>query len=103
MRGYSDVAALDQRQAYISQQLARLRHAGLVEDRRNGLNVYYTLSKPEIDELLNVVIDLACDQARSEVGAGIFEAIRPDHHATCPCPKCQDEVAEADLALEEKR
>jgi ArsR family transcriptional regulator len=46
--------ALGQRQTYISQQLARLRHAGLVKDRREGLNEYYALSNPEIENLLSV-------------------------------------------------
>src|SRR3989304_8605298 len=36
-------SVLGQRQATISQQLARLRRDGLVTDRRQGLNVFYTL------------------------------------------------------------
>ena len=41
-------AALGQRQAYISQQLMALRHAGLVSARREGRNIFYRLAKPEI-------------------------------------------------------
>jgi ArsR family transcriptional regulator len=40
------IAAMDAPQARISQQLARLRSAGLVEDRRQGKSVYYSLCKP---------------------------------------------------------
>ncbi|MEK7328155.1 MAG: metalloregulator ArsR/SmtB family transcription factor, partial [Chloroflexota bacterium] len=41
-------AALGYRQAYISQQLMVLREAGLVEDRREGWNIYYRVAKPEV-------------------------------------------------------
>ena len=36
-------AALDKRQAYISQQLMSLREGGLVVSRKEGLQVYYRL------------------------------------------------------------
>ena len=39
------IAAMDAPQARISQQLTRLRSAGLVEDRRQGKSVYYSLCK----------------------------------------------------------
>ncbi len=38
----------------LSQQLAVLRRAGLVETRKEGSAVYYSLSNPEIAELLRV-------------------------------------------------
>ncbi|MFU0437774.1 ArsR/SmtB family transcription factor [Streptomyces sp. BG2AG] len=40
--------------AHLSQQLAVLRRAGLVTARREGSAVYYTLSNPEVAELLRV-------------------------------------------------
>jgi ArsR family transcriptional regulator len=40
--------------ANLSQQLAVLRRAGLVETRKEGSAVYYSLSSPEIAELLRV-------------------------------------------------
>jgi len=39
---------LGYRQAYISQQLMVLREAGLLDSRREGRYIFYTLVKPEI-------------------------------------------------------
>ncbi|WHM41527.1 metalloregulator ArsR/SmtB family transcription factor [Streptomyces sp. BPTC-684] len=39
---------------HLSQQLAVLRRAGLVVSRREGAAVYYTLTSPNIAELLGV-------------------------------------------------
>src|SRR5713226_8554319 len=38
--------------ANLSQQLAVLRRAGLVSTRKEGSNVYYTLTSPKVAELL---------------------------------------------------
>ena len=46
------VALLGRRQAYVSQQLAVLRQAGIVCDRREGLKVYYRLADDGIAELV---------------------------------------------------
>jgi ArsR family transcriptional regulator len=73
-------AMLDLRQAYISQQLMVLREAGLVEVRRDGLNMYYRVIKPEIFAVLDAI--------RAAAGG---RAHKPAHrHAAvdCPCPKC---------------
>ncbi len=40
--------------SHLSQQLAVLRRAGLVVTRRQGTSVYYSLSSPELAELLAV-------------------------------------------------
>ena len=40
--------------SHLSQQLAVLRRAGLVVTRRQGNSVYYSLSSPELAELLAV-------------------------------------------------
>jgi ArsR family transcriptional regulator len=48
-------AALNQRQAYISQHLMVLREAGLVTRRKEGLRVYYQLSEPCILRVLDQV------------------------------------------------
>ncbi|MFE2561095.1 metalloregulator ArsR/SmtB family transcription factor [Streptomyces sp. NBC_00090] len=40
--------------AYLSQQLAVLRRASLVVARREGVTVYYTLTSPQVAELLIV-------------------------------------------------
>lgn len=42
------------RQAYVSQQLAVLREAGLVCFRRDGWNVLYRIARPEVYELLDL-------------------------------------------------
>ncbi len=41
-------AQLGLRQAYISQQLMVLRDAGLLQDRREGWNIFYRVARPEI-------------------------------------------------------
>src|SRR5438477_2431060 len=40
--------------AHLSQQLAVLRHAGLVTTRKEGSSVFYTLTSPRVAELLTV-------------------------------------------------
>ncbi len=41
-------AYLGYRQAYISQQVAVLREAGLIHDRRDGWNIYYRVTDPRV-------------------------------------------------------
>ncbi len=73
-------AILGQRQAYISQQLMVLRDAGLLQDRRDGVNVYYRVRRPLIYAVM--------DAARRMVGP------RPQNPevapGTCTCPKCKE-------------
>ncbi|BCY18220.1 transcriptional regulator [Leptolinea sp. HRD-7] len=47
-------ALLGFRQAYVSQQLAVLRDAGLIIDRREGWNVYYRVVDPRVYELFDI-------------------------------------------------
>ncbi|MBC6935412.1 MAG: ArsR family transcriptional regulator [Chloroflexi bacterium] len=49
-------AALGKRQAYISQQLMVLREAGLVETRKEGLQVFYRLVSPVTEAVLASVL-----------------------------------------------
>lgn len=49
-------AVLRKRQAYVSQQLMALREAGLVETRKDGLQVFYRLSSPLVETLLTSVL-----------------------------------------------
>ena len=72
-------AMLKLRQAYISQHLMVLRETGLVSDRRDGWNMYYRVSKPEIYAVL--------DAMNALTGSAIS---LPHAHANveCPCPKC---------------
>lgn len=70
-------AYLGYRQAYLSQQLAILRRSGLITDRRDGWNVYYRVSRPEVYTLL--------DTLRQITDTKEHKSIR---EVTCPCPKC---------------
>ncbi len=77
-------AMLGLRQAYVSQQLMVLREAGLVIDRREGWNIYYRVTRPEVYAVL--------DAARKTVAGDSPEApalIVPSRSDACPCPKCQ--------------
>jgi ArsR family transcriptional regulator len=79
--------ALGQRQAYISQQLARLREAGLVVDRREGMNVFYALADESFGPLMAVArktalsLDDRLSFSRPPSAGG---------HSPCPCPRCQE-------------
>ena len=48
------------RQPAVSQQLARLRADGLVETRRNGKNIYYSLARSEVRDVIKVLHDVFC-------------------------------------------
>jgi DNA-binding transcriptional ArsR family regulator len=82
-------AVLGQRQAYISQQLMRLRDAGLVVDRREGMNVFYSVADDAIARFLD-----AAESAAQDIGGA---QIRFEHSSGaevgCSCPKCQPEAA----------
>jgi ArsR family transcriptional regulator len=53
-------ALLGARQAAVSQQLARLRHEGLVQTRRDGKAIHYSLADPRTERLLGVLYELFC-------------------------------------------
>jgi ArsR family transcriptional regulator, virulence genes transcriptional regulator len=59
---------LSLRQPAISQQLARLRADGLVETRREGKNIFYSLARPEVREVIGSLHRAFCQQppARSQ-------------------------------------
>jgi DNA-binding transcriptional ArsR family regulator len=73
-------AALQQRQAYISQQLALLRDAGLVADRREGWRIYYHVTVPQVFEIIDAAGRLA-----GNVGPRQSRSALDD----CPCPACE--------------
>lgn len=75
-------AVLGYRQAYISQQLMVLREAGLIQDRREGWNMYYRVVRPGV----YAVID-AAQQAQG--GARPRSRLKSTQAAPrCTCPKC---------------
>jgi DNA-binding transcriptional ArsR family regulator len=70
-------AYLGYRQAYISQQLALLREAGLIQDRRDGWNIFY--------RVIDTRIFAALDTIQSITGQ------KPGFQkkdVNCPCPQC---------------
>ena len=48
------------RQAAVSQQLARLRLEGLVQSRREGKTIYYSLSDPRAARVVQTVYEQFC-------------------------------------------
>jgi len=71
-------AHLGQRQAYVSQQLAMLRKAGLVADRRDGPNNFYRIIRPEVLTMLDTARAIA-GEASATPGAS---------SNACPCRRC---------------
>ena len=67
--------ALGRRQAYISQQLMVLRDAGLVDARRDGLQVFYRLTDNVTAGLLDTLL-------------GPVERDEQVLLAGCSCPHC---------------
>ncbi|MCI0737312.1 MAG: metalloregulator ArsR/SmtB family transcription factor, partial [Beijerinckiaceae bacterium] len=43
------------RQSSVSQQLARLRHDGLVQSKRNGKTIHYSLANEDVRRILGVL------------------------------------------------
>lgn len=80
---------MNKRQPYISQQLAMLRDAGLVVDRRDGNLVYYRLRDQRLAALLSLGRQMA---TTGQPGA---EIMYPEEHQEavpgCPCPHCEAE------------
>jgi DNA-binding transcriptional ArsR family regulator len=77
------------RQAYISQQLSQLREAGLVENRREGLNIFYSLKSEKTPSCLRNLKEMAEDIPRKgEVLK--FDRSWKKTRGSCPCPRCQE-------------
>lgn len=51
---------LDSRQAAVSQQLARLRLEGLVDNRRDGKAIYYSIADERVERMITLVHDMFC-------------------------------------------
>lgn len=71
-------AYLGFRQAYISQQLSVLREAGLVQDRRDGWNIFYRVTDERIYDAVTVVRRIT----------GYEEPIIKQPNVPCTCPTC---------------
>lgn len=55
---------LSLRQPAVSQQLARLRAEKLVETRRHGKSIYYSLARPEVRDVILALHAAFCPPAR---------------------------------------
>lgn len=66
------------RQAYISQQLMVLRSAGLVEVRREGLNIYYRVTQPKIYAVIDAMRQVTQTKPMP------LQAV-----VQCNCPSCE--------------
>lgn len=53
-------AALGLTQAAVSQQLMRLRSEGIVQTRRDGKNVIYSLARQEVSAIVTTLRDAFC-------------------------------------------
>jgi DNA-binding transcriptional ArsR family regulator len=73
-------ACLGFRQAYISQQLAVLREAGLIEDRRDGWNIFYRVTDARIYTVIDAV--------QKMTGKNEAETLKPQ--MVCNCPHCSE-------------
>lgn len=51
---------LSMRQSAVSQQLARLRYDGMVDTRRDGKTIYYSLANEDVRRVISVIYDIFC-------------------------------------------
>jgi ArsR family transcriptional regulator len=87
-------AALGYRQAYISQHLMVLREAGLVQDVRDGWNIFYRVVQPQVYQ----VIDASAGLLPIDDPGLTRSTPARNPRSGCPCPKCQ-KLKENDLQL----
>ncbi|KAB2886860.1 MAG: winged helix-turn-helix transcriptional regulator [Pseudorhodoplanes sp.] len=68
VEGEKSVTEIEQvlglRQPAVSQQLARLRADDLVDTRRDGKNIYYSLARPEVGGVIEAIHDAFCGPRR---------------------------------------
>jgi DNA-binding transcriptional ArsR family regulator len=82
-------ATLGLRQAYISQQLSVLREAGLVSVRRNGWNIFYKVTQPEVFAVIDAARAMLPKSSQKRLAA--FLAM--PRAGRCGCPKCHVHAA----------
>ena len=81
-------ALLNKPQPYVSQQLRLLRELNVIQDEKEGNNVYYRLVDPEIAVWLEHILGPVTGEH-----AGIA---RHKQLIACPCPKCGDKEPHSD-------
>ena len=52
---------LSLRQPTVSQQLARLRYDGLVNTRRDGKTIYYSIASEDVRRVISVIYGIYCE------------------------------------------
>ena len=63
-------AMMDMAQAAVSQQLARLRRDGIVNARRDGRNIYYSIARKDVTTLIETIHELTRAPQRTPARAG---------------------------------
>jgi len=58
---------MDMQQAAVSQQLARLRFDGLVNARRDGRSIFYSIASQEISAVIETLHQLFCQPNRPAI------------------------------------
>lgn len=85
-------AHLGYRQAYISQQLMVLREAGVVDDRRDGWNIFYRVMEPKIFTILDTASEIIGTQVPVMTNSQSVQSSKTRNKPKeCPCPKCNPE------------
>jgi ArsR family transcriptional regulator len=64
-----------------------LRDAGLVEDRRDGLNIFYRITRPEIFAVLDAMRKVT----------GVYPSAAKPKNNACTCPNCAGELVKPQL------
>lgn len=70
-------AHLGYRQSYISQQLSVLREADVIQDRRDGWNIYYRVVDNQIYDVLDAMYQMT-GMKKPQI----------NHSVQCECPTC---------------
>lgn len=76
-------ALLGWRQAYISQHLMALRKAGILQDRREGRYVFYSLKDASILDLITASAALSGLSAET-----VSSLLDQQMNTSCECPQC---------------
>lgn len=81
------------RQAHISQHLMLLREAGLVTDRRDGWNIFYSVTKPEIYAVIDAMNAFSGAPEGSIDSNRSPTTVSKSRKYPCPCPKCNPDTS----------
>jgi len=76
-------ASLGWRQAYISQHLMALRKADILQDRREGRYIFYSLKDASLLDLITASAALSGLSAET-----VSELINTQVNPSCECPQC---------------